>query len=230
MADTHDAPATAWYDAIDPEGDLFEQIDRLLPDPWPPARDFNAPVYDDKPIVMPLRLREKVAGLDIEDGRRIVQLWTTMDARKKGNCRNQEINHVALRELVAQREAEDHPTAALLREIVEEWIPVALTLTEKEKHDAVWVDPARARKYGVTVTEAMEILGEQGYACAICLNTFLSPRSAFMDHNHATGEFRGFLCPACNTGLGHLRDSPKVLAAALEYLMIHGHYGEGDSK
>jgi len=38
-----------------------------------------------------------------------------------------------------------------------------------------------------------------------------------MDHNHATGEFRGFLCGNCNTALGLLADSPGRALALAEY-------------
>ena len=39
-----------------------------------------------------------------------------------------------------------------------------------------------------------------------------------LDHNHGTGEFRGFLCDSCNTGLGKFRDDPDLLARAIDYL------------
>ncbi len=39
-----------------------------------------------------------------------------------------------------------------------------------------------------------------------------------MDHNHETGEFRGFLCGKCNKALGLLNDSRELLTNALRYL------------
>lgn len=44
-----------------------------------------------------------------------------------------------------------------------------------------------------------------------------------MDHNHETGEFRGWLCPGCNHGLGLFKDSEEILIDALHYLMAHQH-------
>lgn len=38
------------------------------------------------------------------------------------------------------------------------------------------------------------------------------------DHNHATGEFRGWLCRSCNVGLGYFRDNAEYLASAIKYL------------
>lgn len=39
-----------------------------------------------------------------------------------------------------------------------------------------------------------------------------------LDHDHASGEFRGWLCPACNTGLGSFGDDPSRLESAIRYL------------
>ncbi len=39
-----------------------------------------------------------------------------------------------------------------------------------------------------------------------------------MDHDHATGEFRGWICHQCNQGLGLFKDSLDVLFEALCYL------------
>jgi hypothetical protein len=39
-----------------------------------------------------------------------------------------------------------------------------------------------------------------------------------LDHDKKTGEFRGFLCDSCNTGLGKFGDSLETLQNAVEYL------------
>ena len=45
-----------------------------------------------------------------------------------------------------------------------------------------------------------------------------------LDHDHLTGEFRGYLCNTCNVGLGMLQDCPVVLDKAIAYLNAHnGH-------
>ena len=53
--------------------------------------------------------------------------------------------------------------------------------------------------------------------CAIC-GDVLTSRSANLDHDHLTGKIRGWLCHACNLGLGQFRDSIRSLEAAIEYL------------
>ena len=40
----------------------------------------------------------------------------------------------------------------------------------------------------------------------------------FLDHEHGTARFRGYLCRRCNVGLGHLGDSAQGVLKALAYL------------
>lgn len=54
-----------------------------------------------------------------------------------------------------------------------------------------------------------------GHPCDICDEPVRVPRC---DHNHKTGNFRGWLCNSCNTGLGHL-EKPGWLHQANAYLL-----------
>lgn len=38
------------------------------------------------------------------------------------------------------------------------------------------------------------------------------------DHDHATNEFRGWLCFNCNAALGHVNDNTKTLEKLIEYV------------
>lgn len=51
--------------------------------------------------------------------------------------------------------------------------------------------------------------------CEICIE----PQAQLhLDHNHATGRFRGWLCGNCNRGLGMYADDPSRVQAAARYL------------
>ena len=43
-------------------------------------------------------------------------------------------------------------------------------------------------------------------------------RGFHLDHNHITNEFRGWLCPNCNKGIGMLGDDLRGVLMAVEYL------------
>ncbi len=55
--------------------------------------------------------------------------------------------------------------------------------------------------------------------CAICgVPEIECSGKLHLDHNHETGQFRGFLCARCNRMLGMARDSQDILMEALCYL------------
>lgn len=64
----------------------------------------------------------------------------------------------------------------------------------------------------------------QGGVCAICRRGPGKRRLA-IDHCHTTGKLRGLLCERCNTGIGHLGDSPERLEIARRYLLSAGVWG-----
>jgi hypothetical protein len=56
-------------------------------------------------------------------------------------------------------------------------------------------------------------------ACWICREPEpVAGRRLAVDHDHATGAVRGFLCSRCNNVLGRMRDSADLLRAAADYL------------
>ena len=69
---------------------------------------------------------------------------------------------------------------------------------------------------GITVEQVKNLLDSQGWRCAICREEFKeSPR---LDHDHATGAVRGFLCGKCNGGIGLLKDDAEIVRHAADYL------------
>jgi hypothetical protein len=70
------------------------------------------------------------------------------------------------------------------------------------------------RRYGLTEAE-VEAFGErQGGLCTICLYR----RPLHVDHDHASGDYRGLLCFRCNGGLGQFKDDTAVIRRAVDYL------------
>jgi Recombination endonuclease VII len=72
--------------------------------------------------------------------------------------------------------------------------------------DADFRDRQRAGRYGLSLQDYRAILERQGNACAICK---MPANPLCVDHCHATGKVRGFLCRNCNLGLGNYDDDPE---------------------
>ena len=84
------------------------------------------------------------------------------------------------------------------------------------------------KRYGITVEKYGQLFEAQAGKCAICGSTDPGRRSEYLavDHDHSccSGKrscgkcVRGLLCVRCNSGLGHFKDDPRLLEAALHYL------------
>lgn len=77
---------------------------------------------------------------------------------------------------------------------------------------------AKAKMYGLSPEQYLDMLEKQQGKCAICKLEPTSKRGLAVDHDHETGEVRGLLCGGCNTALGSFKDDPEVLTSAIEYL------------
>lgn len=73
--------------------------------------------------------------------------------------------------------------------------------------------------FNMSIEQYNELLTKQNNCCAICgKNSKEFNKLLAVDHDHETGEVRGLLCSNCNTGIGMLQDSTKLLDKAKEYL------------
>lgn len=77
--------------------------------------------------------------------------------------------------------------------------------------------------FGISLDDYEAMLASQGGVCAICKRAETTVRrgvvvSLAVDHCHETGKVRGLLCQACNVMIGHGRNDPDCLRAAIAYL------------
>lgn len=80
------------------------------------------------------------------------------------------------------------------------------------------------RLYGITIPQFDEMLIKQKHLCAICgFKHDESKKSTklHIDHCHKSKRVRSLLCSRCNKGLGHFKDNPKLIEAAIQYLKAH---------
>ena len=71
------------------------------------------------------------------------------------------------------------------------------------------------------------IWNRQEGVCGICREPLQKGPKTHIDHDHrferGTG-IRGLLCRSCNLGLGHARETPRILLAAADYCVSHSSY------
>lgn len=75
-----------------------------------------------------------------------------------------------------------------------------------------------ARKLGFDPDEIEAKFIENGNKCEACGEACKTNTRVALDHNHDTGEFRGFLCGECNLALGKLGESADKIRALLAYV------------
>ncbi len=84
----------------------------------------------------------------------------------------------------------------------------------------------RKIKNGVSITtKERKIWNDQKpsngalFKCPICQKTSIVGISKIvLDHNHSTGDVRGWLCESCNTGIGRFDDDIEILKHAIIWL------------
>jgi hypothetical protein len=89
---------------------------------------------------------------------------------------------------------------------------------EKRKAKEAQKHKQRLKKYGLTDESFKELMINQQGRCAICKKI---KHRLVIDHCHKCGKTRKLLCNSCNTGLGLLGDSAKIIRRALQYVRDH---------
>lgn len=91
---------------------------------------------------------------------------------------------------------------------------------QDESHKARYKMLYVERKFGITKEEYLSLLESQNGVCAICGNpeTCIRNKALAVDHSHITRRVRGLLCSNCNKAIGLLKDDPKIVQKALNYL------------
>jgi len=68
-----------------------------------------------------------------------------------------------------------------------------------------------------------ELLSAWHTTCDICATNFSATQPYYVDHNHTTGKFRGYLCISCNFLVGRLEAAQSELVKkAFEYIRSRG--------
>lgn len=106
--------------------------------------------------------------------------------------------------IYARRRREDPLKRAKEREASKRW-----RRAHPDAHKESWRRSGlvqRLKRFGLTREQYDALIAAQGNRCAIC-GKVPSKRMLNLDHDHDTGEVRGFLCSGCNgASLGRLAD------------------------
>lgn len=104
------------------------------------------------------------------------------------------------------------------------WVEENVELVRVYRAKDPWTLAKRCKRHNLSVEEFWSIFEDQDATCPVC-DWAIEPENSAIDHNHNTGEVRGILCKACNRALGLLKDNPKNLFRAANYLEDRGYYG-----
>ena len=70
------------------------------------------------------------------------------------------------------------------------------------------------RKYHFSQDVAEALVENRTGICEICKHEDL----LVVDHNHASGKLRGFICSSCNSALGYAKEDKQILEHLIKYL------------
>tara|TARA_R100001132_G_C3235433_1_gene68302 strand:- start:60 stop:506 length:447 start_codon:yes stop_codon:yes gene_type:complete len=102
----------------------------------------------------------------------------------------------------------------------------SMSVAGKPQYSRVCLRCEAIRKRQVRSLRATSSYPPEGYVCPICLKTpeEIIPQTNgtttpfVLDHNHDTGNFKGWICGKCNSALGFFEDNTNHVRRALKYL------------
>lgn len=95
---------------------------------------------------------------------------------------------------------------------------VECSKTHKRKYQQSTHGKRKHREYSWKYDGIPTPTSEDPGLCQICNLPNKSGKGLSVDHCHATGLFRGWLCTACNAAIGNLGDSLEGILRAADYL------------
>lgn len=87
----------------------------------------------------------------------------------------------------------------------------------KEKHRVASRRYSLKKCYGISLEDYNARVVRAGGKCEVCRQV----KPLVVDHDHATGKFRGLLCHNCNTAIGLLYENLNYISAAFNYVEAH---------
>lgn len=73
----------------------------------------------------------------------------------------------------------------------------------------------------ITPEKLSDLYAQHNHCCDICsVPESECTKGLALDHDHQTGEFRGFICNNCNRGLGLLGDNLESIEKVVKYLSL----------
>lgn len=82
----------------------------------------------------------------------------------------------------------------------------------------------RLKKYGVAENDALRLVEQSTCDCcgvvAVAVHSRMK-RALYVDHDHATGKFRGMICCHCNCMIGYSKENAQRLRAGAAYVETH---------
>ena len=90
--------------------------------------------------------------------------------------------------------------------------------TQRQQYPRKVKDANMRARHGISLHEYEQRFYMQGGICKICQCQLFLDKASHLDHDHLTGQLRGFLCVHCNKGLGRFKDNSVLLKQAINYL------------